>query len=107
MSTDGGFFTIEYEQVGRVAGQLTEITDALADAKANAAELQAVSGSNPGFTTVDAALACAQGWLDEVDRLSGRVEAARTHVTASVTTYQDTDGAAQGWFGTLDVGLGG
>jgi len=106
MSGDSAF-TIEYDQVGRVAGQLTEVTDALADAKANAADLQAVSGSNPGFTTVDAALACAQGWLDEVDRLSGRVDAARTHVTESVTTYQDTDTAAEGWFRTLDSGMEG
>lgn len=106
MSGDGAFISVEYDQVGRVAGQLTEITDALTGAKSGAADLQAVSGSNPGFTAVAAALACAQAWLDEVDRLGSSVDAARTHVTDSLTTYQGTDDAAQGWFGTLDSGLG-
>ncbi|HEY0640880.1 MAG TPA: hypothetical protein VGD67_24885 [Pseudonocardiaceae bacterium] len=107
MSGDGAFFSVEYDQVGRVAGRLSEVTDALADAKAGAADLQAVSGSNAGFTTVDAALRCAQAWLDEVDRLTGRVETARTRVTDSVTTYRDTDDTAQGWFRTFETGLEG
>lgn len=106
MSGSGAFVSIEYDQVGRVTGQLTEITDALVGAKSAAADLQAVSGSNPGFTTVTAALSCAQAWLDEVDRLAGGVAAARTHVTDSVTTYRSTDDAADGWFRTLGQGMG-
>lgn len=104
MSGPGAFISIDYDQVARVAGQLVGIADELAAARAGAADLRAVSGSNPGFTTVGAALACAQAWLDEVDRLAGAVTAASTQVGDSLTTYRDTDTAAQGWFATLDAG---
>jgi hypothetical protein len=107
MSGDGAYFSVELDQVAQVAGRLTEITDALDAAVKAATDLQAVAGTNPGFASVDAALACATAWLDEVGRLTGRVATAQGNVTDSLTAYQDSDQAAHDWFRTLDTAIGG
>lgn len=94
-----GEFSVEYDDVTLVAGQLTAVSDALAAAVRAAGDLQAVA--SPGFTSVDAALACAQAWLDEVERLAAVVDQARAQISDSVSTYQDTDGAAHGSFRSI------
>jgi len=100
-----GEFSVEYDEVTRVAGQLAEITDALAAATGAAADVHAVA--SPGFTSVDAALECARAWLAEVERLGGRVDQARTGLAASLTEYRDTDQAGQHALQSIDAGLGG
>lgn len=93
-----GFFSVEFEQVEHLAGRLTEVVDALGAAVDAAGDLTAVSGANPGFAAVDAAIACATAWLDEVTRLTGRVTTAQTNVGESVATYRGVEDTTQAWF---------
>jgi hypothetical protein len=103
MPGDGAYFSVEYDQVARVAGQLAEVTDTLVAALGAAGELQAVD--SPGFSSVPAALGCAQAWLDEVRRLAAKVDAARGNLDASMAAYRDTDASAGGSFSAIDVAI--
>lgn len=99
--SDGGSFFVEFERVGAAAGRLTEVSAALARAAQQAGEVRAVASTNPGFTSVDAALECATAWLDEVAALAGRVDTAGGNLADSVTTYQETDRATRAVFAGL------
>lgn len=104
MSGSGsGYFDVGLDELARVAGRLGEVTEALGAAVDASGELRAVAGTNAGFTTVGAALDVASAWVDEVRRLGGQVDAARTGIGDSVSAYARTDGDARGRF----AGLGG
>jgi hypothetical protein len=105
MSGDGAHFSVDYDQVARVAGRLTEVADALVAAVGAAGDLHAVA--SPGFTSVDAALGSAQAWIAEVRRLAGRVAAARADLHGSVAAYRDSDASADGSFGAIGATIGG
>ena len=105
MSGDGAYFSAEYDHVVRVAGQLTEVSDALDTAVCGAGGLRAVA--SPGFTSVGAALDCAEACLAQVRWLAGRVDTASANLAGAVSTYQATDAGAAGSLHTVDAGMAG
>jgi Excreted virulence factor EspC, type VII ESX diderm len=93
-----GSFVVESSELGTVATRLGEVTEALDAAARAAGDLNAVAGTNSGFTSTAAALGCATAWLDEVRRLGENVEQARSAISESASAYERTDEGARASF---------